>query len=117
VRYRITAQIMRRPGCRNDQTALERQALRRIESGKCFFQPSLGLREFVGYFAPADMAAAPIPMDLDLGIMLYDVFDLDKFEVEEQCNPYVTLFRARMAQGVVEVPEFHSDAVLRPERG
>lgn len=117
VRYRITAAIVRREGVKNDQTALERQALRRIESGKCFFQPSLGLREFVGYFAPADMDAAPIPEDLDLGTMLYDVFDLERFEVEERCNPYVTLFRAKMTRGVVEVPEFHSDAVLRPLRG
>ena len=37
-------------------------------------------------------------------MMLYDVFDLDRFEVEEKCNPYVTLFRVKMAQGVVEVP-------------
>ena len=116
VRYRITAAIMRRDGVRNVLTSLERQALRRIESGKCFFQPSLGLREFVDYFAPADLAAQPIPMDLDLGTMLYDVFDLDRFEVAEKCNPYVTLFRAKMSQGVVEVPEFHSDKVLRPER-
>jgi CRISPR-associated protein Cas5d len=116
VRYRVSAAIMRRPGCKNGQAALESQALRRIETGKCFYQPSLGLREFVGYFAPADLTATPIPMDMDLGVMLYDVFDLDRFEVEERCTPYVTLFRAKMARGVVEVPEFHDAAVLRPER-
>ena len=52
-----------------------RQALRRIRNGKTYFQPSLGLREFVAYFEESDGIKEPIPVDMDAGLMVYDVFD------------------------------------------
>ena len=115
VRYRITAQIVKQQGfCGSDEQLYE-QARRRIAYGKCFFQPSLGLREFVCYFdQPTDLT--PIQETLDLGIMLYDVFDLHKFRVTPIAEPFVTLFHAKMENGIVEVPEFDSASVLKPER-
>lgn len=46
VRYRIAASIIPRPAFVGRETQLYEQALRRIRGGKCYFQPSLGLREF-----------------------------------------------------------------------
>ena len=113
VRYRIVARIVPRRGFEQRQRALEEQALRRIRSGKCFFQPSLGLREFAAYFAESDGAAQPIPVDLDAGLMLYDVFDLHECEVTKKAQPQPSLFHAVMRQGVIEVPPYDSPEVLK----
>ncbi|MGN0630118.1 MAG: type I-C CRISPR-associated protein Cas5c [Ruminococcus sp.] len=116
VRYRITAEIIPQEDFKGTVNQLYEQALRRIRGGKCYYQPSLGLREFVCYFSePTD--AVPIPCDIDLGIMLYDVFDLHKYKVTEKAEPYVTVFKARLEQGVLNVPAFDSKEVLKPERG
>lgn len=115
VRYRITAMIVKRETFHGSSEQLYAQAERRIEQGKCFFQPSLGLREFVCYFGEVT-DISPIGDTLDLGIMLYDVFDLHKFEVTAKTEPFVTLFHAEMKNGVVEIPDFDSVFVFKPER-
>jgi CRISPR-associated protein Cas5d len=105
VRYRITAEIIKRDSFRGSLEQLYEQAQRRINSGKCFYQPC--------YFDnPGDLK--PIEESLDLGIMLYDVFDLHKFEVTKKAEPYISLFHAKMENGVIEIPEFDSELVLKP---
>ena len=116
VRYRITAEIKPQKDFKGTVNQLYEQAQRRIKGGKCFFQPSFGMREFVCYFGePTD--AQPIPDTLDLGIMLYDVFDLHKYEVTPKAEPFVTVFEAKLENGVLDVPDFDSELVLKPERG
>lgn len=46
-----------------------------------------------------------------------DVFDLHKYKVTDTAEPYVTVFKARLEQGVLNVPPFDSGEVLKPERG
>ena len=117
VRYRITAEIVKRPDFSGTLEQLYAQALNRIEKGKCFFQPSLGLREFVCYFGPSG-DSAPIEDSCDLGYMLYDVFDFkNDIEVTEKTTPCISLFSAKMERGVIEVPEIDSPLVLKPEGG
>lgn len=116
VRYRITAEIVKRKDFSGTLEQLYAQAKNRIDHGKCFCQPSLGLREFVCYFGnPSDLQ--PINESRDLGLMLYDVFDLDVSKVTKNAEPYITLFRAKMENGVINVPDFHDESVLRPEGG
>lgn len=115
VKYRVHASIVKRREFEGKEEALYQQALRRIRSGKCFFQPSLGLREFAAYFEEGIQEAKPIDLDLDLGYMVYDVFDLHSYAVSAKMNPFVTLFHARLNGGVLEVPDFDSDEVLKPE--
>lgn len=116
VRYRITAEIVPRKNFKGTVNQLYEQARRRIRSGKCFFQPSFGMREFVCYFGePTD--TVPVNESMDLGLMLYDVFDLHKYEVTAKAEPFVSLFNARLENGILEVPDFDSDLVLKPERG
>lgn len=87
-------------------------ARRRIEQGQCFHQPSFGCREFPAHFEPATAAAMQVSPDLnrdaDLGLMLYDVFDLDVGESWQggkiEARPQITFFRAAIKGGIVTVP-------------
>ncbi|MCR4889419.1 MAG: type I-C CRISPR-associated protein Cas5c [Ruminococcus sp.] len=115
VRYRITAEIIPRPDFKGTVNQLYEQAKRRVHSGKCFFQPSLGLREFVCYFDEAT-DAEPINESMDIGFMLYDVFDLHKYKVTKTAEPFVSVFHAVLENGVITVPDFDSSEVLKPER-
>lgn len=85
-------------------------ARRRIENGQCFSQPCFGCREFPAHFEPADSTAMQVTAgqnpDTDLGLMLYDVFDLDApySGGKAQARPQVTFFRARLENGLLNVP-------------
>lgn len=92
---------------------LYQQALRRIRSGKTFYQPSLGLREFVCYFEESDGTRPPIPDSMDLGLMVYDVFDLHDCMVRKKAQPRLSLYHAVMEQGVIRVPPYDSPEVLK----
>ena len=112
VRYRIAATIVPRETFSGTAEQLCRQALRRIRNGKTYFQPSLGLREFVAYFEESDGIKEPIPVDMDAGLMVYDVFDLHDYEVRKKTRPQLSLFHAVMKQGVIQVPPYDSPEVL-----
>jgi CRISPR-associated protein Cas5d len=116
VRYRIYAHIHPRPGAEARLRALEEQAMRRIAGGKCFYQPYLGCREFVGYFAPAGQLPAPAAESIDIGWMLYDVFDLDQVVVGES-RPFISLFEAKLEKGILVVPPWQSELVRKPTEG
>ena len=82
---------------------------RRAEKGQCFAQPCFGCREFPAHFEPADESAMRVDSnqnpDTDLGLMLYDVFDLnvspDQKPGKTDAKPNVTLFRAALKSGVL----------------
>ena len=90
VEYLVTAEV-----CLSDLADPSRcnilkyldQIRRRARSGKCFFRPCLGVREFDANFdfvedpdaAFAASGADPIPYE-PLGLMLYDVFDVRHFK-------------------------------------
>jgi CRISPR-associated protein Cas5d len=88
---------------------------RRAEKGQCFAQPCFGCREFPAHFELADAAAmlvnAGVNADTDLGLMLYDVFNLDVPKDQppgkvEKSQPRITFFAARLKDGVVDVPDW-----------
>lgn len=88
-------------------------ARRRVENGQCFSQPCFGCREFPAHFEPADASAMQVPAglnaDADLGLMLYDVFDLDTPHTgqKSEARPQITFFHARLENGIVTVPAWH----------
>ena len=116
VRYRITAKIVPRPEFHAPVEQLYTQFERRAKRGQMFVQPVMGTREFPAYFEWGSTEEPPIAEDLDLGLMLYDVFDLKEWKVGKQAHPSVSLFHAMMKQGVIEVPAFGSSSVLKPGR-
>jgi len=116
-RFRLTAAIVPREGHESHQRAFGEQFARRASQGKCFQQPALGYREFVAFFRYVESSQGEpgrCSYSQDLGLMLYDVFDLratnDRF-----APPFITLFRARIVDGVLDVPPFESAEVLKPE--
>lgn len=113
VRYRITARICPRPEYSGSLEQLRCQALRRIRGGKMFAAPCLGLRELVCYFEESDGTRPPVDVSMDLGLMLYDVFDLHDYQVRKEARPQVSLYHAVMEHGVIRVPDYDSDEVLK----
>lgn len=113
VRYRITAHIQPRIGMESRLHELEKQAERRITYGKCFCQPCFGCREFPAFFAPAELAFCPIDESMDIGYMVYDTFDLEAV-VKDEGKAYVSLFKAELQHGVLDIPPWGSELVLKP---
>jgi CRISPR-associated protein Cas5d len=115
VRYRIHAKIVPWPRFGDRIKGMDAQFERRASSGKCIFQPYFGCREFPAFFELTDMlrdVEEPAPLDLDIGLMLYDVFDLSR---PGTCydKPSISLFKARIRNGVMDVPSYESAAVLK----
>ncbi len=113
VRYRFSAVICPQPEFSGSVEQLYCQAYRRIRSGKAFYQPSLGLREFVCYFEESDGVRKPVDESCDLGLMVYDVFDLHNCSVTAKAKPCLSLYHAVMDHGVIIVPPYDSDEVLK----
>ena len=117
-RFRLHAYIVPRPGFESQQTAFEEQFIRRASQGKCAIQPCLGCREFVAFFKLIEDVTAespPVAYDQDIGLMLYDVFDLSQ---PQDCHarPFITVFDAKIRGGILDVPPFDSDKVLKPAK-
>ena len=88
---------------------------RRAEQGQCFTQPYLGTREFSASFRLVDSDKEELIPALsanddgnrDLGIMLYDM----DFSNPKDIQPM--FYRAYMKEGVIIVPPFNSEEILR----
>ncbi len=119
--YRIYGRIVPWPGFEKQIASFNAQFVRRASKGKCFQQPYLGCREFVGFYRlvedlPAEQKAKPpANVDLDLGFMVYDVFDLGS-PSSSDASPYISVFKAVIQSGVLEIPDYDDPAVLKPER-
>lgn len=112
VRYRLHARMRSREN--RPMTSQDSQYERRSRSGKCFYQPYFGCREFPCFFEPTEPSGGPppFPLDLDLGLMLYDVFPLGS-KTNNLSPPSISLFRAKLQGGVLEVPDYQSELVLK----
>jgi CRISPR-associated protein Cas5d len=100
VRYRLHSHMHVRRG-EGDLNTLDAQFIRRANRGKCFYQPYLGCREFPAWFELRTEGMdhpKPIPLDLDLGYILYDVFDLGR---ANDCHAEATIsvFHAQVMNG------------------
>lgn len=117
VRYRITAEIVPRPEFPNPPKFLMDQFERRVKRGQAFMQPCMGAREFPAYFEWGSSGRPPVDLTMDLGLMVYDVFNLHKWKVTKQAEPEISLFHAKLEQGVLEIPPYDSPEVLKIEGG
>jgi CRISPR-associated protein Cas5d len=83
---------------------------RRARKGQCFNQPYFGCREFSCAFRLVENVAdepSPIGDSRDLGFMLYDL------DFTNEADPKPAFFRAKMNNGVVDVPPWESDEVRK----
>lgn len=113
VRYRITAEIVPRAAYGHAPGNLMDQFERRVKRGQAFMQPCMGTREFPAYFEWGSGPGEPVDVTMDLGLMVYDVFNLHKWSVTKQAEPEVSLFHAHLNRGVLEVPPYDSPEVLK----
>lgn len=113
VRYRITAEIVPRAIYAHAPGNLMDQFERRVKRGQAFMQPCMGTREFPAYFEWGFSEREPINETIDMGLMVYDVFNLHKWGVTKQTEPEVSLFHARLEKGVLEIPPYDSPEVLK----
>ena len=113
VRYRITAEIVPRAAYGHAPGNLMDQFERRVKRGQAFMQPCMGTREFPAYFEWDSELGEPIDITMDLGLMVYDVFNLHKWGVTKQAEPEISLFHGHLNQGVLEVPPYDSPEVLK----
>ena len=84
---------------------------RRASQGQCFTQPYLGTREFAASWRMVDTEketlSPAIPETKDLGIMLYDMDYSNPKDIQAM------FYRPQMNNGVVIVPPFNSEEILR----
>lgn len=121
--YYLYARICPWPGFEKKVPALEAQFRRRALQGKCIYQPYFGCREFPAYFELVDdgiQLEPPFDWSSDIGLMLYDVFDLSQpgkpLNTERGELPCISLFRARVQKGVLKIPPYESGEVLKGRR-
>lgn len=125
VRYRIWSKLMfipvkdrpkeafakHQPG--NDENPMKYYQMfeRRASQGQCFTQPYLGTREFAASWRMVDTEkeslSPAIPETKDLGIMLYDMDYSNPKDIQAM------FYRPQMNNGVVIVPPFNSEEILR----
>ncbi len=86
-----------------------------MKRGQNFLQPCLGTREFPAYYAWGTDGKEPIDDTMDLGLMVYDVFDLNDWKVGKKAEPCLSLYRPQMTRGTIEVPPYDSPDVLKTE--
>ena len=119
VRYRIHADIIKFDSCeeRVTETSLANQFNRRVKSGKCFYQPFLGMKECMAFFEEADKTIQPLQESQDFGIMLYDNFDIRTtvpLNTKTHEGKIVrSFYHAEMINGVIVVPEYTSEEVWK----
>lgn len=112
VRYRLTAHVDPWPNASKKTAAYEDQFMRRVERGQHFAQPCLGCREFPAWWS-SEISDKPVwEGDIDAGWMLYDVFDLSRPGSSTDAAR-VSVFRARVISGVLEVPPYESELVRK----
>jgi len=128
VHYRLHAEIRPWPGFEDRLQGMEEQFRRRATSGKCIYQPYFGCREFPAYFELVAIGASPPqpePLNLNIGLMLYDVFDLSRPHGPLDTSRRegtdgilsISLFRATVKSGLLDIPPYESDAVIKPQQG
>ena len=120
VYYRIHANIHKRIDCDNpkiNDESLYAQFMQRMTKGKCFQQPYLGTRECMCFFAPPCADMKPIEESIELGIMLYDIFDITDNTVLNTDRKYKSggikpsYFKPVMRNGVINVPAWGSKEI------
>ena len=119
VRYRLHARPVPWRGYEAEAGPLAEQFQRRARRGQCVYQPYLGCREFPAWFRLVESDephTAPCPLDLDVGWMLYDVFDLSRPGSNTDA-PAISVFSAQVKRGVLDVPPYDSPEVRKPAQG
>lgn len=123
VYYRIYFVMHKRDDCTDErvsQTGIQTQFKRRVNKGQCFYQPYLGMKGCMCFFTEPDLNMMPINESKDLGIMPYDVFDIEnniplntdkKAKVSGKVN--LSYYHPYMINGHIDVPRWGSPEIFK----
>ena len=100
VAYVIRADIVLRPGVKDDPAKYRDQFRRRVERGQCAHMPYLGCREFTSSFAKAEGTEQPADWSEPLGRMLLDM----EYEPGTSGRGVPRFFDAAIEGGVLQIP-------------
>jgi CRISPR-associated protein Cas5d len=100
VDYVIRAQIVVKPGVKEDPAKYRDQFRRRVDRGRCFSTPYLGCREFAAAFSKPDGTERPIPRTEELGPILLDI----EYDPGGSGRGRPRFFDATLTAGVLRVP-------------
>ena len=106
VDYAVEAEfhMTSRQGPEDNPRKFDEMFRRRLEKGQFYMQPYLGCREFPAIVEPYTGTPAPLESETrDLGYMLHDL------RFGPKGNEPV-FFRARVEQGVIEIPRWEAAA-------
>ncbi|MDD2360216.1 MAG: type I-C CRISPR-associated protein Cas5c [Syntrophaceticus schinkii] len=101
VAYIIRADILLAPHSDDNIAKYRDMFRRRVCKGQCYHTPYLGCREFSAFFGEPSGDEQPVPIDDDLGLML---FDMD-FVPDGLGKAKPIFFHAYLEQGVLNVPQ------------
>lgn len=73
---------------------------RRVKKGQCFQRPYLGCREFAAFFAEVEPDELTLPLDYDIGTMLFDL----QYPTSPEKSAVPVFFDAYVKQGILQVP-------------
>ncbi len=113
VRYRIFAEPVLYNPNQSNLKQITHEFARRAAKGKCFHQPFLGCREYIAFFQPVPPTfGVGAPIFEDIGWMIYDTFDLSQ-PSSITITPSISIFRATIQNGVLEIPPYDSNEVRK----
>jgi CRISPR-associated protein Cas5d len=102
VAYLVRADIELAPGVREDPARYRDQFRRRIARGACAYSPYLGTRECMASFGGRRQDDHPIPVDRELGRILFDI----AYDPAGSGRGTPRFFDARLRHGVLRVPDW-----------
>lgn len=132
VAYVLVAELDLRPHATDPLSKYTDQFRRRVERGQNHHTPYLGCREFSAWFEPASGDEETIPVDLDLGSMLFDIAYVEDPERTDRVNFWrrdgrvqrsvagyaeAIFFHAKLVRGKLVVPPEKYAELDRRERG
>jgi len=118
VAYLIKADVALLPHANEDVAKYRDQFRRRVSKGQCHHRPYLGCREFAASFGEPEGNEKAIPLDDDLGLILFDlVFHEDRkggvvYKAHDGNGERLVtgtakpkFFKAELKQGIMRMPE------------
>jgi len=103
VAYVIKADQVLKSHADADPAKYRDQFRRRVARGQCYHAPYLGCREFAARFGEPDAADRPLPLETDLGLMLFDL-DYEHDQKGRGIRGKPRFFQAHLQAGVLVIP-------------
>jgi CRISPR-associated protein Cas5d len=103
VAYVIKADQVLKPHADADPAKYRDQFRRRVARGQYYHAPYLGCREFSARFGDSVESDRPLPLEMDLGLMLFDLdYQHDDLGRGKRGKP--KFFQAQLDRGIMTVP-------------